>query len=333
MAMDQFLAEYYGTDAAVKTAAAVQEDVEKQASIELFMKLATAENIDLSTMKPEQVNELYDTWIKGASAPATTAADAAPAVEKTAEEKEKEKEEEEHKKEEAKKELEEKKAQSEKVAEADFLGRVMAHAYCQEMRKIAEAAEQPADGAPAAEAPDADPTKVAGWEETFGKKGIHKVPGMVSKGLEHVREHAGKAKKSVEHAAGAVGLGAGLAGQKAKYHAGEAAKAVGEAAKKHPKATHGAAAAAGAGAGAVAAHEAHKHGSAIDSLAAEQAVHMAHANGWDAEETGRKIAAALELSLFQPSEKTAGVTDVDTAVGIRALEMLETVGYPVTWTE
>ena len=57
--MDAFLAEHYGTDAAVKTAGA-NEDLEKQASVDLFIKIAGEQNIDLRSMKPEQVNELEE---------------------------------------------------------------------------------------------------------------------------------------------------------------------------------------------------------------------------------------------------------------------------------
>jgi hypothetical protein len=307
--MDAFLAEHYGTDAAVKTAAANQEDLEKQASVDLFMKLAAEQNIDLAAMKPEQVNELYARFIKNASAP-----EAAAPVTKTAEEEEAEKKKELEEK--AKEEHEEKKAQAEKVAEADFLGRVMAHAYCNEMRKIAEAAaagEAPAaDPAPAAAPAAEDPAKLAAMPENL-RKGFEALKGHAGKAGKAVSEAAGKGKEHVEHAAG-------------KAH---------EFGKSHPGATHGAAAAGGAAAGAGAAHAAHKHhdkeASAIDALAAEQSVRVAHEQGWDAEQAGRKIAAVLELGLLKPSEKTASAPDVATAVGIRALEMLEAAGYPVTW--
>jgi hypothetical protein len=128
MPMDQFLAEYYGT----KTASADQENLEKEASVDLFLKLAGEEGIDLQTLPDAQVQELYARW--------KTAAEQEPEPGQTAAHEKKEsaeKEEREHVVEKAKEEHEEKKAYAEKVAEADFLGRVMAHSYVQEMRKIA----------------------------------------------------------------------------------------------------------------------------------------------------------------------------------------------------
>jgi hypothetical protein len=318
-AMDAFLADYYGTDAAVKTAAAREEDVEKQASVDLFMKLAADQNIDLSKMSPAQVNELYGNWVKAASEP--------PPFGKKEDGKDGEKEEEAKKHEEAKKEHEEKKAQAEKVAEADFLGRVMAHAYCQEMRKIAASAGEPtAQDAAAAAAAAVEATKVAA------------MPDALKKGLEHVKSHASGAAKAIGGAAHKAHEHVSGAAHSAMEHASGAAHKAHEVGKAHPGATHGAAAAAGVAGGAGAMHAIHHHGehkegSAIDALAAEQAVKIAHAEGYDAEEAGRKIAAIFELGLAKPSEKTASAPDYAAAVGIRALELLEVAGYPVTWSE
>lgn len=127
--MDSFLAEFYGTN---KTAsAAAEEDLEKAASVELFMKLASDQKIDLAHMPDAQVNALYNSWVQ------KTAAATAPANTQTKTASEEHEESEKKKREEAEKEHEEKKAASEKLAEADFLGRVMAHAYTNELRKIA----------------------------------------------------------------------------------------------------------------------------------------------------------------------------------------------------
>lgn len=128
--MDQFLANFYGTNASEKTASA--EDLEKEASVELFMKLASEQNIDLANMPDQQVQALYNSWVEK-SAQAQGGQPAAQ-TQKTAGEDEDKK-----KREEAEKEHGEKKAAAEKIAEADFLGRVMAHSYAQELRKIAAA--------------------------------------------------------------------------------------------------------------------------------------------------------------------------------------------------
>lgn len=185
MAMDKFLAEYYGTLDTTKTAAAAAEDLEKQASVDVFLKLAAAENIDLTKMPEADVQKLYDNWVKAASAP-TPAAPAAGAT-KTAEEEKKEHEEK-KKLEEAKKEHEEKKAQSEKVAEADFLGRVMAHAYVQELRNIEKAASAPA-AAPAAGAPRVKTAEEEKKEKEEKEKKEHEGKHEPPKGGEDGKHH------------------------------------------------------------------------------------------------------------------------------------------------
>jgi hypothetical protein len=308
--MDQFLAQYYGTDASVKTAAAASEDIAKQASVELFMKLATDQHIDLGSMSPEQVNELYATWLdKSAEFPP-----------KKEEHEEGEHDEKKKKFEEAKKEHEEKKAQSEKIAEADFLGRVMAHSYCQELRKIASDAESTLDK-------EANKVRDAQSGYTAAKSVGHVAGDALKKGLDHVKSHAAGAAKSVgEHATNA---GAAI------HHAAHGA---GPVTPGKAKAIAGAAAAGGAAGvagGAAAVHHAmkDKEGSAIDQLAAEQAVHIANEGGFDPEEAGRKVAAVLELGLVAPSEKIATAATAEAAIYTRALELLEAVGYPVTWNQ
>lgn len=250
MAMDQFLAEYYGTN---KTASATQEDLEKQASVELFLKLAKEENIDISKLPDAKVEELYTSWaakVAEAAAPAGAA--------KTASE---EKEEEEKKKhEEAKKEHEEKKAAAEKVAEADFLGRVMAHSMVQEMRKIAADTK-------VAELPPALMAHMKGKED--GKDGKDD-----EKHEEKKDEHKHEEKKDED-----------------------------------------------------------KKASAIDALALKRAGEIVKEAGLDPEVALKKIAAAYTLNLVRESTKVASAPDVTTAVEVRALELLEGVGYPVEWSK
>lgn len=131
--MNEQLAAYYNTaGAGEKTASA--EDHEKQAQYELFTKIAASNNIDLSKLSDAQVSELYEkTFSKTAGEmPPQFAAHA-----KGKDEKPEHKEESTEEK--AKKEHEEKKEAAAKIAEADFLGRTMAHAFVQESQKIAEA--------------------------------------------------------------------------------------------------------------------------------------------------------------------------------------------------
>lgn len=135
MTMHQALAEFYGTNG-VKTAAEqpAKEDLEKAAQYELFYKLAADNNVDLTKMNDEQINKLYaETFAK-------TAGEMPPqfaAHMKGKEEHKDEKKDHEEVEERAKKEHEEKKAAAAKFAEADFMGRVIAHAMVQESQKIA----------------------------------------------------------------------------------------------------------------------------------------------------------------------------------------------------
>ena len=109
--MNDYLANYFGT----KTASAQTEEQQQEAQVEFFSKLAAENNIDLSQLSEGQIQELWDGVFKGAS----------------------EEEKDEEKKEEAKKELEEKKAAAEKFAEAEYMGKIMAHSYVAELNKIA----------------------------------------------------------------------------------------------------------------------------------------------------------------------------------------------------
>jgi hypothetical protein len=114
--MDQFLAQHYGTGQ-------TNEDTEKVAQAEMFLKLAAQNGIDVNALDDQQVESLWNaTWNS----------------EKIAEEETKE-EEKDEKVEQAKKEHEEKKEGAAKLAEADYMGRVMAHAYVNELEQIKEA--------------------------------------------------------------------------------------------------------------------------------------------------------------------------------------------------
>ena len=109
--MDDYLANIYGTGA-------TSESLEKTAQADLLMKLAEEEGIDLSGLDEEQLGALADQVISD---------DEGAGEEGGGEEAEVEAEEE---------------AQA-KFAEADFLGRVMAHSYTQELNKIAAEGENP----------------------------------------------------------------------------------------------------------------------------------------------------------------------------------------------
>ena len=69
----------------------------------------------------------------------------------------------------------------------------------------------------------------------------------------------------------------------------------------------------------------------MDELAFERAQGIASEGGFDPEEAANKIAAAFTLDLIEESTKIASIEDTDVAVEVRALELLERVGYPVNW--
>jgi len=143
MSMNPHLAAMYNT---LGYGQAVQEEQMKIASLELFAKTAAAEGIDLSQLNPEQQNYLYSQFI---SKLAEDEEGETPEHEK-AESKEKEEGEEEEGKEEEKKEAAARREVAQmhewqqKVAEADFLGRTMAHAFWNESGEIEKKAEEEA---------------------------------------------------------------------------------------------------------------------------------------------------------------------------------------------
>lgn len=310
--MDQFLAEYYGTNGASQSTETII-DKEAEASFDLFAKVAAAEGIDLSKMSDEDVMALY-TKVAGEDE-----------HEDKEEERKKEKEEEKKKEAAAKAELAAKTAAAstqaptaeaqEKLAEADFLGRVMAHAYVQEMKKIAEASTEVA---PEATKEAARPFSFGGLEKQ--KSFADKLKGFAGK----AREHGGAAVEKVkEHA--------GKAHEKGK----EMASKIKEHAEKHPKttsgATHGAAAAAAGGAGFMAGHK-EKKGSALDELAAERAMAKIAEANWDTDQGAELLSTLVTAGASEENTKIAAANgDLEQALEIRSLELLEQCGYTVNW--
>lgn len=126
--MSAVLFETYGTN---KTASHTTEDQQKVAEAELFMGLCKSAGIDPAHLTDEQVSALWKA--------------AAGSEEKPEDKKKKEEEaKQEEKKASATREWQEKRATAEKVAEADALGRIMAHSYVDELKKIAEAGKEAA---------------------------------------------------------------------------------------------------------------------------------------------------------------------------------------------
>lgn len=123
--MHEFLAEYYGT-APQPTA----EEVAHQQQLDFFAKTAAANGIDLSQLNQQQVQYLWDqVFPEQASAQAQPETKQASAPDPKELERTKQ----------AEAEFLQKKEAMAKIAEADFLGRVVAHAMWNESEKIAAA--------------------------------------------------------------------------------------------------------------------------------------------------------------------------------------------------
>lgn len=130
------LGEVFGT---TKTASASEEDLQKEAHMQFFTDLCKEQNIDIGALDDNQVGELYKAAMAMYPANGTTKEAEFPPAAKSDEDKKKEEEEKKAKEKSAAASAEyaEKRAAAAKIAEADFMGRVMAHSLVDEMRKIA----------------------------------------------------------------------------------------------------------------------------------------------------------------------------------------------------
>lgn len=152
--MNEWLAQMYGTNASEQPAAQSEEQ-QKLATAELFCKLAADSGVDLSEYNDEQIQSLYnDVMLKQAQG---EEGKPPPFPPKKEEKKEKEEDkgngEDKGTEEKAKMEYEEKKAFAEKFAEADFMGRTMAHSMVDELGHIQKAAEAGKPAEPPKEQP------------------------------------------------------------------------------------------------------------------------------------------------------------------------------------
>lgn len=129
------LGNVFGTTTKVAAASPTAEDMAKQANLEFFNHLVTSKGIDLDRLSEGEVGDLYK-----------AAMDFKAKEEGKGKKDEKAEKEEEEKKEAAARvaaaaneEVTEKRAAASKIAEAEFLGRVMAHSFADESKKIAAA--------------------------------------------------------------------------------------------------------------------------------------------------------------------------------------------------
>lgn len=157
MPMDPQLAAIYGTGGD-------ETDTEKLAAAKLAEELVDKEELDPSKLTDEQAEELAKKVLAGAEEGEEEEEQEAKGEEEAEEETEEE-EESEEKTSSASDEAQE------KLAEADYLGRVMAHAYVQELRNISSAQEKTASKAKVASKPKtASKAKKANKVANFLKK-------------------------------------------------------------------------------------------------------------------------------------------------------------------
>ena len=169
MGMNSVLAAAYDTLGAGR---AQQEEQMKVAHLDLFAKAAAANNIDLSSESPETVQQLYQAFSqklaqedegKGNMPPQfAKKEDEGSEADKEEDKKEEEKKEDEKKEAAARAEFAKQAEWNQKKAEADFLGRLMAHSFWQESNEISKAASAQGNGASQQAATAAPPTPTNG---------------------------------------------------------------------------------------------------------------------------------------------------------------------------
>lgn len=292
--MNTWLAEMFGT--ATPAAPAAPAGQEKTAQLELFAKLAADEGIDLTTLSPQQVDALYrETFGKQAE---------------EGESEEGESEEKEKVEEAAAAEHEEKKAQVAKLAEAELMGQVMAHSFVRELNDIEKSAGRFGDAVGAV-------------------RGAASRAGGAVRGAERSASESVGRRLSRGRLPAGVGIGGvGSATSEGKELIGKAHRSLGR------KVIGGAAGvgAVGTGGGIVAAKSRKKEASAFELLAAQNAIKVAAAAGYDEDQALKLVESVYNLGL-EESEKVAYVEDTSNAIHVRSLEYLEKAGYPVNWEE
>lgn len=282
MPMDPKLAALYGT------AQVDESDVEKLAAAKLAEELADDEQVDVAEMSDEQINELAAQVLAEEEAEGSEVEEPA---EKTSAAEETE-------------EVEETDEAQEKLAEADYLGRVMAHAYVNELTEIEKEAGPRFDA--------------------FKEKAKAKFKSV----SDAVRSGGGKAKDK------AKGVGARVAG---------AASSAGKAMKAHPYRTAaGAVGAVGVGVGGYKAYKHYKgkgkkkesaaEPTALDLLAERRALEILKENGIDlaADEQGAEVE---EPNTEKTSASEKEMQALANAVEQRAVELLQANGYIQEETE
>jgi hypothetical protein len=279
--MDEQLAAIYGTGMPD------DEDLAKTASAELLVKLAEEEGVDLDDFSDEEIAEMI-TNLQG--------------EEKTAGDETQEIDEE----------------SQEKLAEADYLGRVMAHAMVQELGDIEKEAGRLGNlGRYAKEVYQGAGGGAKGVGAVAKRFGQHQAQAGKSMGRSIKSLVTGKAPSAAKGGKGATVSAEGGVRRAALRGLGESSKQL----------APSLVAAGGGTAATIAALKGKgkkKNASALAKLAEDRAYEILAETGWVDEEG----------NVFAPQqheeEKVAGL---DLAVEQEALQMLEEAGYPVQWNE
>lgn len=250
MGMNQELASIYGTPQPTS------EDTVKVAEMELFAKLAAENGINLNDLNDDQIAGLWNATFSKSAEETCSKCEKATADCECPKEAPKEASQKSKIAEAAAVEFRQQQEWNEKVAECDKLGRVMAHAYVQELGLIEKALKKEAEFPPQFAAAAAEKKEEGG-------------------------EDKGEEKKEEEK-------------------------------KEEPP------------------KDEEKEASAIDVLASHKAVEIAKEAGLNEKVAAKRVDAVLTLGAA-PTVKTASAKSLQDTVHIRALELLEQAGYPVTW--
>lgn len=195
--MDPKLAEVY------KTNQPDEADVEALATAALAEKLASADEVDVSGLSDEEAEALASQILEGEK----------PAEEPQAEGDKPEGEEKTAGEEPA--EGEELTPEQEKIAEADYLGRVMAHAYVAERKEIEKEAAAKAKTASKLDNLKGAVAMTGAAASKAADKGKAALKSGGGKVMEHLSKHKGKAMGAGAAAAAGAGFAAGRKSKKA----------------------------------------------------------------------------------------------------------------------
>jgi hypothetical protein len=288
--MNEFLAEIYNTRETIG-ASSGSSDVEKLAEAQLLDRALQNEGIDVNTLSGDQIVKVAHHLFGDNSEIVKMAQEEGKPFEgkETSEEEAAEghaKESEGETQEEKPEEEAEKQSMAEKIAEADLLGRVMAHSFVNEQAAI---------------------EKDAGAKELAGKawEGIKKIPGAVKGAPKAVSEKAKAMKGSYEQGK----MGIPMLGIKSSR-----LKGLKQMAKEHKKTVGGLAAlgvagVGGAGYGAKKLFGKEKKNSALDVLAEQRALEILKEAGVVQQTEEEKLAEAVEQRAYEMLQEHGYLTE------------------------